>query len=111
MWFFRFIMVIIFTITIYIIADLITCLFFGGPDMLEKIFKNPKFKKVISIILFVIAVFFLCSCIFYKVNAADGTDTTIYELSGSQYRTIISLLIVIAFSSLSSCVIALTRKG
>lgn len=111
MCFFRFIMLIIFIITIYIISDFITCLFFGGPDVIEKIFKNPKFKKVISIILFVIAVFFLCSCILYKVNAADGTDPTIYELSGKQYRAIISLLTVIAFSSISSCVIALTRKG
>ena len=79
--------------------------------MKEKIFKNSKLKKVISIILFVIALFFLCSCILYKVNAADGTDPTIYELSGKQYRAIISLLTVIAFSSISSCVIALTRKG
>ena len=73
--------------------------------------KKSKFFYVFMIIIFVVALFFLVSCIVYKVKAADGTDTTIYELSGSQYRTIISLLIVIAFSSLSSCVIALTRKG
>lgn len=79
--------------------------------MEDNIFKKSKFKKVFSIVLFVIAVFFLCSCILYKVNAADGTDTTIYELSGKQYRAIISLLTVIAFSSISSCVISFTRKG
>ena len=79
--------------------------------MEDNIFKKSKFKKVFSIVLFVIAVFFLCYCILYKVNAADGIDTTIYELSGKQYRAIISLLTVIAFSSISSCVIALTRKG
>lgn len=73
--------------------------------------KKSKLKNVIFIVLFVIAVFFLCSCILYKVNAADGTGTSIYELSGNQYRVIISLLTVIAFSSVSSCVIALTRKG
>lgn len=73
--------------------------------------KKSKFFNVFMIIIFVVALFFLVSCIVYKVKAADGTDSIVYELSGSQYRTIISLLIVIAFSSLSSCVIALTRKG
>lgn len=58
--------------------------------MKEKIFKNSKLKKVISIILFVVAIFFLCSCILYKVNAADGTNTIVYELSASQFRSIIS---------------------
>ena len=73
--------------------------------------KKSKFFNVFIIIIFVVALFFLVSCIVYKVKAADGTDTTIYELSGKQYRAIISLLTVIAFSSISSCVIALTRKG
>lgn len=79
--------------------------------MEDNIFKKSKFKKVFSIVLFVIAVFFLCSCILYKVNAADGTNTIVYELSASQFRSIISLLSVIAFSSISCCVITLTRKG
>lgn len=79
--------------------------------MEDKFLRKSKLKKVISIILFVIAVFFLCSCILYKVNAADITDTIVYELSDVQYRVIISLLTVIAFSSVSNCVIALTRKG
>lgn len=73
--------------------------------------KKSKLLNVVLIIIFVLALFFLVSCIVYKVKAADDTDTLVYELSGSQYRTIISLLTVIAFSSLSSCVIALTRKG
>lgn len=72
--------------------------------------KKSKFFNVFMVII-VVALFFLVSCIVYKVKAADGTDTTIYELSGKQYRAIISLLTVIAFSSISSCVIALTRKG
>lgn len=73
--------------------------------------KKSKFFNVFMIIIFVVALFFLVSGLVYKVKAADGTDTTIYELSGKQYRAIISLLTVIAFSSISSCVIALTRKG
>lgn len=73
--------------------------------------KKSKLLNVVLIIIFVLALFFLVSCIVYNVKAADDTDTLVYELSGSQYRTIISLLTVIAFSSLSSCVIALTRKG
>lgn len=73
--------------------------------------KKSKFFNVFMIIIFVVALFFLVSCIVYKVKAADGTDTTIYELSGKQYRAIISLLTVIAFSSISSCVISFTRKG
>lgn len=73
--------------------------------------KKSKFFNVFMVIIIVVALFFLVSCIVYKVKAADGTDTTIYELSGKQYRAIISLLTVIAFSSISSCVIALTRKG
>lgn len=73
--------------------------------------KKSKFFNVFMIIIFVVVLFFLVSCIVYKVKAADCTDTTIYELSVKQYRAIISLLTVIAFSSISSCVIALTRKG
>lgn len=73
--------------------------------------KKSKFFNVFMIIIFVVALFFLVSCIVYKVKASDGTDTTIYELSGKQYRAIISLLTVIAFSTISNCVIALTRKG
>lgn len=79
--------------------------------MEDNIFKKSKFKKVFSIVLFVVAIFFLCSCILYKVNAADGTNTIVYELSASQFRSIISFLSVIAFSSISCCVITLTRKG
>lgn len=73
--------------------------------------KKSKFFNVFMIIIFVVALFFLVSCIVYKVKAADGTDTTIYDLSDNQYRGIIALLTVIAFSTISSCVIALTRKG
>lgn len=69
--------------------------------------KKSKFFNVFMIIIFVVALFFLV----YKVKAADGTDSIVYELSGSQYRCIIALLTVIAFSSISNCVIALTRKG
>lgn len=73
--------------------------------------KKSKFFNVFMIIIFVVALFFLVSCIVYKVKAADGTDTTIYDLSDNQYRGIIALLTVIAFSTISNCVIALTRKG
>lgn len=73
--------------------------------------KKSKFFNVFMIIIFVLALFFLVTCIVYKVKAADDTDTLVYELSGSQYRRIIALLTVIAFSSISNCVIALTRKG
>lgn len=73
--------------------------------------KKSKFFNVFMIIIFVVALFFLVSCIVYKVKAADGTDPIVYELSGNQYRSIIALLAVIAFSTISNCVIALTRKG
>lgn len=73
--------------------------------------KKSKFFYVFMIIIFVVALFFLVSGLVYKVKAADGTDSIVYELSGSQYRCIIALLTVIAFSSISNCVIALTRKG
>ncbi len=73
--------------------------------------KKSKFLNVFMIIIFVVALFFLVSCIVYKVKAADGTDPIVYELSGNQYRSIIALLSVIAFSTISNCVIALTRKG
>lgn len=73
--------------------------------------KKTKLLNVVLIIIFVVALFFLVSGLVYKVKAADGTDSIVYELSGSQYRRIIALLTVIAFSSISNCVIALTRKG
>lgn len=73
--------------------------------------KKTKLLNVVLIIIFVVALFFLVSCIVYKVKAADGTDSIVYELSDNQYRGIIALLSVIAFSIISNCVIALTRKG
>ena len=73
--------------------------------------KKSKFFNVFMFFIFVVALFFLVSGLVYKVKAADGTDSIVYELSGSQYRCIIALLTVIAFSSISNCVIALTRKG
>lgn len=73
--------------------------------------KKTKLLNVVLIIIFVVALFFLVSGLVYKVKAADGTDSIVYELSGNQYRAIIALLTVIAFSTISNCVIALTRKG
>lgn len=110
MWFFRFIMLIIFIITIYIISDFITCLFFGGPDVIEKIFKNPKFKKVISIILFFIAVFFLLCIIVAKVSAADEDTVSTVLLDLKQFNTLVSLLALTAVCSVFNAVILLTTR-
>lgn len=58
------------------------------------------FNKIICFIL-----------IFALLTPVIVTDSIVYELSDNQYRGIIALLTVIAFSTISNCVIALTRKG
>lgn len=70
-----------------------------------------KIKKIISIVAFVLALFFLLSVFVYKVSAADGSDTVVYELSQNQYVVIVSLLSIIAVSSLINGIVKLTRKG
>lgn len=72
---------------------------------------HSKIKKIISIVAFVLALFFLLSCLVYKVSAADGSDTVVYELSQNQYVVIVSLLSIIAVSSLINGIVKLTRKG
>lgn len=73
--------------------------------------KDHKIKKIISIVAFVLALFFLLSCLYYKVSAADGSDTVVYELSQNQYVVIVSLLSIIAVSTLINGIVKLTRKG
>lgn len=72
---------------------------------------HSKIKKIISIVAFVLALFFLLSCVVYKVGAADGSDTVVYELSQNQYVVIVSLLSIIAVSTLINGIVKLTRKG
>lgn len=72
---------------------------------------HSKIKKIISIVAFVLALFFLLSVFVYKVSAADGSDTVVYELSQNQYVVIVSLLSIIAVSSLINGIVKLTRKG
>ena len=72
---------------------------------------HSKIKKIISIVAFVLALFFLLICVVYKVSAADGSDTVVYELSQNQYVVIVSLLSIIAVSSLINGIVKLTRKG
>lgn len=82
--------------------------------MKDKILKKSKFKNVLSVVLFVIALFFLFCVIIAKVKAADEDVVTYALLDVKQYNTIISLLTVTAVSSVFNSVITLTsskRKG
>ena len=60
--------------------------------MEDNIFKKSKFKKVFSIVLFVIAVFFLLCIIVAKVNAADEDTVSTVLLDLKQFNTLVSLI-------------------
>lgn len=78
--------------------------------MEDKILKKSKFKKVLSIILFVIALFFLFCIVIAKVNAADEDTVSSVLLDLKQYNTLVSLLALTAVCSVFNAVILLTSR-
>lgn len=78
--------------------------------MEDKILKKSKFKKVFSIVLFVIAVFFLLCIIVAKVNAADEDTVSTVLLDLKQFNTLVSLIALTAVCSVFNAVILLTSR-
>lgn len=78
--------------------------------MEDKILKKSKFKKVVSIVLFVIAVFFLLCIIVAKVSAADEATVPTVLLDVKQYNTLVSLIALTAVCSVFNAVILLTSR-
>lgn len=78
--------------------------------MEDNIFKKSKFKKVFSIVLFVIAVFFLLCIIVAKVNAADEDTVSTVLLDLKQFNTLVSLIALTAVFSVFNAVILLTSR-